>query len=154
MGIFPFSKKQPLFDEDESRRIVSAIRASEKKTSGEVRVYIEAKNPYVSPMDRAIEVFAKLKMDQTEHRNAVLLYIAHKHHELALYADEGIYQKAGEAFWKAEVIKMISNIKDAHLVEGIVQCVLDIGATLEKAFPYEPADDKNELPDDIVFGKL
>lgn len=154
MGIFPFSKKVPLFTEDESRRIVSAIRTSETKTSGEVRVYIEAKNPYVSPMDRAVEVFQQLKMDQTEHRNAVLLYIAHKHHELALYGDEGIYQKAGRDFWDAEVKKMISNIKDAHLVEGIVQCVLDIGAALAQAFPFEPTDDKNELPDDIVFGKL
>lgn len=154
MGIFPFTKKQPLFNEDESRRIVSAIRASEKKTSGEVRVYIEAKNPYVSPMDRAVEIFAKLKMDQTEHRNAVLLYIAHQHHELALYGDEGIFEKVGTDFWQAEVSKMISNIKDAHLVEGIVQCVLDVGAVLESTFPYEPTDDKNELPDDIVFGKL
>lgn len=154
MGIFPFLKKAPLFSEEESRRMVSAIRNSEKKTSGEVRVYIEAKNPYVDPMDRAVEIFKKLKMDQTEHRNAVLLYIAHKHHELALYGDEGIFKKAGKEFWETEVRKMISNIKDSHLVEGIIQCVLDIGATLEKTFPYEPTDDKNELPDDIVFGKL
>ena len=154
MGLFPFFKKKQLFTEDENRRIVSAIRSCEQRTSGEMRVYIEAKNPYVSPMDRAVEVFAKLKMEQTDHQNGVLLYIAHKHHELALYGDSGIYEKTGAAFWDAEVKKMIANFKENHLPEGIIQCVLHVGETLHKEFPYISTEDKNELPDDIVFGKL
>ncbi len=154
MGLFPFFKKKSLFNEDETRRIVSAIRSCEIRTSGEIRVYIEAKNPYVSPMDRAIEVFAKLKMEQTEHRNGVLLYIAYKHHELALFGDSGIYEKAGKVFWDEEVKKMIANFGENLLPEGIIECVLNVGEVLSQAFPYIPTDDKNELPDDIVFGKL
>lgn len=154
MRIFPFSKKKTLFKEDDTRRVVAAIRASEQKTSGEIRVYIEAKNPFVSPLDRAVEVFAKLKMDQTDHRNGVLIYIAYKHHELALYGDAGIYEKAGKKFWDAEVAKMIDNFKAHHLVEGLIECIMDIGETLHNAFPYIASEDKNELPDDIVFGKL
>ncbi|MBC7935209.1 MAG: TPM domain-containing protein [Rhizobacter sp.] len=154
MGLFPFTKKKSIFTEDEMRRIISAIRTSELKTSGEIRVFIEAKNPYVSPMDRAVEVFANLKMEQTDHRNGVLLYIAHKHHEVALFADAGIYEKAGAAFWDAEVIKMIANFRENHLPEGIIQCLLDVGNVLAAAFPYISSEDKNELPDDIVFGKL
>ncbi len=154
MRLFPFFKKKPFFTEEETRRIVSAIRSCEQKTSGEIRVYIEAKNPYVSPLDRAVEIFAKLKMEQTDHRNGVLLYIAHKHHELALFADTGIYQKAGKDFWEAEVKKMIANFGDNHLPEGIIECVLDVGDVLSQAFPYVPTEDKNELPDDIVFGQL
>ena len=105
-------------------------------------------------MERAVEVFVKLKMEQTEHRNGVLLYIAHKHKELALFGDAGIYEKAGKEFWDAEVKKMLSNFKESLLPEGIIQCVLNIGETLHKAFPYDRTEDKNELPDDIVFGKL
>ncbi|MBC7867927.1 MAG: TPM domain-containing protein [Gloeobacteraceae cyanobacterium ES-bin-316] len=154
MAIFPFFKKKQLFTEDENRRIVSAIRTCEERTSGEIRVYIEAKNPYVSTMERAIEVFANLKMEQTEHRNGVILYIAHKHHEVALFGDAGIYEKTGAAFWDTEVKKMIANFKENHLPEGIIQCVLDVGEALHAAFPYMGTKDKNELPDDIVFGKL
>jgi uncharacterized membrane protein len=154
MGLFPFSKKKSLFTEGETKRIVSAIRSSEQRTSGEIRLYIEAKNPYVSPMDRAVEVFAKLKMGATEHQNAVLLYIAYKHHELALLGDTGIYEKAGAAFWDASVKKMLANFSENKLSEGIIQCVLDVGETLQHAFPYDAAEDKNELPDDIVFGEL
>jgi uncharacterized membrane protein len=154
MGLFPFFKTKQLLTEDENRRIVSAIRTSEQRTSGEIRIYIEAKNPYVNPMERAVEVFAKLKMEQTEHRNGVLLYIAHKHHELALFGDAGIYEKAGKEFWDEEVKKMLANFKENLLPEGIIQCVLNIGETLHAAFPYDRTEDKNELPDDIVFGKL
>jgi uncharacterized membrane protein len=154
MALFPFFKRKPIFNEDEMRRIVSAIRTCEQKTSGEIRVYIEAKNPYVSPLERAVEIFAKLKMEQTDHRNGVLLYIAYKHHELALFGDAGIHEKTGEAFWAAEVEKMLANFKENHLPEGIIECVLDVGEALHSFFPYEHAEDKNELPDDIVFGKL
>ncbi len=154
MSLFPFFKPKPIFTDDEMRRIVSAIRTCEQSTSGEIRVYIEAKNPYVSPLDRAIEVFAQLKMEQTDHRNGVLLYIAYKHHEVALFGDAGIYAKTGAAFWDAEVEKMLANFKENHLPEGIIECVLDVGEALSSFFPYEPAEDKNELPDDIVFGKL
>ncbi len=154
MGLFPFTKKKSIFTAEETERIVSAIRTSEQKTSGEIRVFIEAKNPYVNPMDRAVELFGHLKMEKTDHRNGVLLYIAHKHHEVALFADEGIYQKAGAAFWNAEVKEMISHFKDNHLPEGIIKCVHDVGGALAAAFPYSPSEDKNELPDDIVFGKL
>lgn len=154
MQLFPFSKKKPFFTEDESRRIVSAIRSCEQRTSGEIRVYIEAKNPYVSPLDRAVEIFAKLKMEQTEHRNGVLLYIAHKHRELALFGDTGIYERTGKDFWDSEVKKMIANFGDDHLPEGIIECVLDVGEVLSAAFPYQPTEDRNELPDDIVFGQI
>jgi uncharacterized membrane protein len=154
MPLFPFFKKKPFFTEEETRLVVSAIRSCEQRTSGEIRVYIEAKNPYVSPLDRAAEIFAKLKMEQTDHRNGVLLYIAYKHHELALFADTGIYEKAGKEFWNVEVKKMIANFSVNLLPEGIRECVLDVGEVLSEAFPYIPTEDKNELPDDIVFGQL
>lgn len=154
MALFPFFKKKPFFTEDETQRIVESIRQAEMQTSGEVRVYIEGKNPYVSPMDRAMEIFDSLEMEKTEHRNGVLLYIAFKHHEVALIADEGIYQKTGPTFWNDEVEKMLMNFKENHLPEGIIGCVKHVGDALHEAFPYIPTEDKNELPDDIVFGKL
>ena len=154
MGLFSFKKKQTIFTEEENRRIVSAIRTCEQRTSGEIRVYIEASNPFVNPMDRAVELFAQLKMEQTDQRNGVLLYIAHKDHELALLGDEGIYKATGKEFWDKEVNTMLANFKENHLVEGIIQCVLDVGEALQHSFPYQATEDKNELPDDIVFGKL
>jgi uncharacterized membrane protein len=152
--MFSLFKKKQLFSPEENSGIVDCIRKAERLTSGEVRVYIESKNPFVDPLDRASEIFFSLKMDQTEHRNAVLVYIAANHKEFALFADQGIYEKAGRDFWNSEAAKMIRHFSRGDLAAGIMQCVTDIGNVLQAAFPFEPADDKNELPDEIVFGKM
>lgn len=153
MGFFPFFKKKPFFNEAEQERIVQAIRSCERLTSGEIRVYVESKNPLVSPLDRAKEVFFGLKMEKTDLRNGVLLYMATQHKELALFGDEGIYKATGAEYWNAEVKKMLDAIKGSHIVDGVVGCILDVGEALKTHFPYIPTEDKNELPDDIVFGK-
>ncbi len=153
LGIFK-SKPKPFFDARENELIVKAIQHCEQNTSGEIRVYIEAKNPLVSPMERAMLIFTGLQMHLTEERNGVLLYIAHKHKEVALVADEGIYKKVGQQFWDDEVKKMLDKFKNEKLAEGIRQCVLDVGHVLQESFPYKSDIDKNELPDEIVFGRI
>ena len=85
MGIFPFFKKKEFFTADEKERIVEAIRLAERETSGEVRVFVESKNPFMDPIDRAAEIFFKLKMDKTDQRNAVLVYLAMKDRQLAIF---------------------------------------------------------------------
>ena len=150
--MFSLFKKKNLFTVEENERIVAAIRNAEKRTSGEVRVYIEPKNPLVDPLERAALIFTKLEMDETDHRNAVLLYIATKHKELALYGDKGIHEQVGTAYWQNEVKEMLQNFKENHLVDGIVNCITHIGETLHEKFPYISTEDKNELPDEIIFG--
>ena len=153
MGIFPFFKKKSFFTAQEQAKIVETIRIAEKETSGEIRIYVESKNPLVDPLERAAEVFYKLKMQETDHRNGVLLYIAMKDHELALFGDEGIHKKVGTEYWKNAVKNMIAEFANQHISTGIEQCILQIGQTLKETFPYEATTDKNELPDEIVFGR-
>lgn len=152
MGLFPFFKKKPFFTDAEQQRIVEAIRQCERQTSGEIRVYVESKNPYMNPLERAAEVFFGLKMEKTDDRNGVLLYLATQHREMALFGDEGICQKVGVDYWNAAVKEMVSSFSQGNLVEGMVNCIAKVGQTLKETFPYQAADDKNELPDDIVFG--
>ena len=88
--------------------IVQAIRNAEKQTSGEVRVFVESKCRFMDPLDRALEIFAELKMQNTAQRNAVLVYVAIKDRQLAVYGDIGIHQKTGDDYWKAAVNNMVS----------------------------------------------
>ena len=152
MSIFPFFKKKEFFSAEQKERIVVAIRSMERQTSGEIRVYVEEKNPFVDPLDRAAKIFYKLKMQDTDERNAVLLYIATKHKELALFGDEGIFKATGAEYWNNAVRDMISKFDKDDICEGVVQCIKHVGRTLCEKFPYDSKEDKNELPDDIVFG--
>jgi len=146
-------KQQKFFSEEEEQKILDAIRAAEQQTSGEVRLFIENKCRFVNPLDRAAEIFLQLQMHQTVNRNAVLVYVALAHHQLAIYADEGIYNKAGQQFWDNAVRSMIREFKKEHYAEGLTEVILRTGQLLKTHFPYDASTDKNELPDDIVFGR-
>jgi uncharacterized membrane protein len=153
LSIFSFKRgARSLFNPADEERIVAAIRAAEKRTSGEIRVFIESKCRFIDPVDRAAEVFFGLKMEQTEDRNGVVFYIAMKDHQLAIFGDEGIHKIVGSEFWNAEVQKILREFNAANYVDGIIEIVRDIGEALVKHFPYEQ-EDKNELPDNIVFGQ-
>lgn len=104
-------------------------------------------------MDRAREIFLKLEMDRTEQRNATLIYIAIKDRQAAILGDQGIHEKVGEQYWKDEVVKMLAYFKNQDLVAGICECIKDLGEALHFYFPYDRDTDKNELPDEIVFGR-
>jgi uncharacterized membrane protein len=154
VGIFSFGKPiQTLFSEQEKSVLVNAIAQQEKRTSGEIRLYIESHCAFVDPVDRAREVFHELKMDQTSQRNGVLIYIAHKDHQLAIFGDEGIYKAMGSTFWHQEVQKILGNFSAQNFVGGILEIISDLGTALIEHFPYNGDTDKNELSDDIVFGK-
>jgi uncharacterized membrane protein len=153
VSLFPFFKKKKLLSSSDEGQVVNAIRAAEKNTSGEVRVYIESHCRFVDPVDRAMEVFFGLKMNDTDDHNGVLIYVALKDRQLAVYGDEGIHLRVGKEYWQNAVKQMLQHFNKADHVAGICQTVTSIGQTLAKEFPYEANDDKNELPDEIVFGK-
>ena len=146
-------KQQKFFSPEEEAKIINAIREAEQQTSGEIRLYIESKNRFVDPLDRAAEIFAELNMYQTANRNGVLVYVAMAHHELAVYADEGIFKKAGQEFWNTAARTMISEFKKNNFAEGLIEVINKTGQLLKTHFPYGATTDKNELPDDIVFGR-
>ena len=153
MNIFPWKKKKNFFTAEEQQLIIDAIHNAERMTSGEVRVFVESKCSYMDAIDRAAELFFQLEMQKTDDRNAVLVYVAMKDRQLAVFGDEGIHNKVGNEYWSTEVKKMISNFNRENYAAGIAEVVKDIGTALTKNFPFNNDTDKNELPDDIVFGK-
>ena len=153
MKLFPWQKQKEFFTAEEKTAILEAIRQAEQRTSGEVRLFVESRCHFVDPLDRAKELFFSLKMDQTAERNASLIYVAVKDRQAAVFGDEGIHQKVGQQYWEQEISKMLQLFREHHLAEGLIQCINDIGEVLHQQFPYDRDTDKNELPDDIVFGR-
>jgi uncharacterized membrane protein len=148
-----FSRKKPFFSPEENETIVHSIQDAERQTSGEIRVFVEGKCKYVDALDRAKEIFTKLQMEKTELRNGVLFYIAIKDKQLAILADKGIHEATGgDKYWKATVKDILSVFSKESVVAGITTSINKIGEALKNHFPYDKDVDKNELPDEIVFG--
>ena len=149
-----FSRKKPFFSEEENEKIVHSIKEAEKQTSGEIRIFIESHCKYVDALDRATEIFNNLQMAKTELRNGVLFYVAVKDKQLAIFADKGIHEATGgDTYWQNAVKDIISVFSKDNHVAGICTSIYKIGQALKEHFPYDKDVDKNELPDEIVFGK-
>lgn len=151
--MWPFPHKKSFLSKEENEKIVAAIQDAERQTSGEIRVFVEGHCKYVDALDRATEIFAKLEMDKTKLRNGVLFYIAIRDKQLAIFADRGIHEiSGGDEYWKNEVNEILSVFGKENVVAGMITSINKIGQALKEYFPYDEAIDKNELPDEIIFG--
>lgn len=139
-----------LFSKADREIIIGAIRNAEKKTSGEIQVHIES-HCKGDVLDRAAEVFEKLKMHKTEQRNAVLFYLAVLDHKFAILGDAGINKVVPENFWENIKEEMLVHFKAKAFTEGLRKGIEMSGKQLQQHFPYDHEGDINEIPDEISF---
>ena len=130
--------------------IKEAVIAAELKSSGQIRVFVE-EHCGEDLMHRAAEVFAERELHKTTHRNAVLIYLAIKDRKFAILGDAGIHGKVGEDLWHGIKHKMQEHFRAGQFTEGLIEGIAMAGDKLVEHFPKN-RNDKNELPDDVIFG--
>jgi len=144
------SKVEDFLTKEEEQEIVEAIRMAEKETSGEIRVHIEKTTSKV-PFDRALEVFHLLKMDETELKNGVLIYLAVDDHKFVICGDKGIDDLVEDDFWDSTKEVMATQFKAGNFKQGLIEGITKAGAQLQKHFPFGEGD-TNELSNEISKG--
>ncbi len=135
-----------LSPEDEAR-VVEAIRQAEMRTSGEIRVHLEAHTDEPN-LAHAKKIFEEAGMTQTELRNGVLFYLAIEDHQFSILGDRGINEKVPDDFWDDIRDLMQEHFKRGAFAEGLCQGIERAGRALAEYFPRQD-DDQNELPDSI-----
>ena len=135
----------------EHDRIVHAIREAESKTSGEIRVYVQRGKLNADPLIVAQKKFQQHKMDKTQDRNAVLLFVVPRAHTFAVVGDRAIHEKCGDEFWHRIVEGMRAHFQNEKFSHAMVEAIKEIGEVLAAHFP-KTSKSANELPDDIVQG--
>lgn len=148
-----FRPSQSIMTSAEKKQLVQKIKEMEAKTSGEVRVYIEGKCPTTDPMERCKELFLHLNMHKTTFRNAVLIYLATHDRKYAIFGDSGIYEKESALYWQQRANGLVEHLRNGKCSQGLEECIIEVGTSLAKFFP-PTLTNKNELPDDILFGKF
>jgi len=128
-------------------RIVAAIAAAEKQTSGEIRVHIQPKAGD-DIRKYAERTFERLGMVKTALRNGVLLFIASEDQRFVILGDRGIDEKVPAGFWDDIAAKLTIRFKAGEFTEGIVDAIRSAGEHLGRYFP-SAAGNVNELPDEI-----
>ncbi len=140
-------------------RLQQRVRASEARHSGEIRVCIEAGLPlsYVwrdlLARDRAVTLFGKLRVWDTEANNGVLIYLLLAEHAIEIVADRGLNRHVDPAQWQAIVAGMRAAFRAGHFEDGLNAAIDAVDALLTKHFPLAPgAANPNELPDAPLLG--
>jgi uncharacterized membrane protein len=136
-----------MINKEENDLIVAAIQTAEQQTSGEIRVHIDKKCSS-DPVKRAVEVFEKLGMHQTDLRNGVLIYVSFSDRKLAIIGDQGIDAVVPADFWVSTKDQMILCFKENRFADGIIAAITEAGVQLKSFFPYMK-NDENELSNEI-----
>jgi uncharacterized membrane protein len=135
-------------------RLERRVGASERRHSGEIRICVEAGLPMsylwrdARPRERAITLFGKLRVWDTEDNNGVLIYLLLAEHAIEIVADRGIDSRVSDAQWAAMAQRMGAAFREGRFEDGLTQALEEVSALLVEHFPLaEGAADRNELPD-------
>lgn len=139
-----------LFTKEQKEQIVAALKSAELQSSAEIRVHIE-NHCKGDVLDRAVDVFAQLKMDKTQLHNGVLIYVAVKERKMAIIGDSNVNKYVQREFWSECYRAMKEHFAAEDYTGGICIAMKMLEKELASHFPYRK-DDVNELSDDISFG--
>jgi uncharacterized membrane protein len=146
---------------DMLKRLAQRVAASERRHSGEIRICVEASLPmsYLWRLgrdqsigqltrQRAVTMFGKLRVWDTEHNNGVLIYVLLAEHAIEIVADRGVARHVGPAQWQAMVTRMAGAFREGRYEDGLTQALEETSAVLMAHYAEESSrDGPNELSD-------
>jgi uncharacterized membrane protein YgcG len=144
------------FPKEALARIEAAISAGERNHAGQVRFVVEPSLPLAlvlsrqTPRERALDVFGRLRIWDTEGNSGVLVYLLLADHRVEIIADRGIHRQVGVAEWRSICRTMESAFGERRFADGAVAGIEAVSALLARHFPRGSAA-TNELPDQPVL---
>jgi uncharacterized membrane protein len=105
---------------------------------------------------RAVTMFGKLRVWDTERNNGVLVYLLLADHAIELVADRGLNAFVTPADWQAMVQRMGQAFREHRFEDGLTQALEEVSAVLVAYFPRDAVEavahgPGNELPDAPVL---
>ena len=136
-------------------RLRDEIAEGERRHAGELCLAIE---PRFSPLAvlrglsvraRAQQVFALLRVWDTQDNSGVLLYLHLAERRVELVADRGIAARVDPALWQALCEDFATGMRAGPPDAAVSRCLARINALLAEHFPAAE-DNPRELPDEPV----
>lgn len=134
--------------------IEQAVGLAERAHAGEIRFAIETSLAPLhvlndlAPRARALQVFANLRVWDTEHNNGVLIYVQLADRDVEIVADRGLEGRVSAAEWEGVCRLMEGYFRAGNFKTGAVAGVEAVGTLLARHFPSATASaQRNQLPD-------
>jgi hypothetical protein len=160
--------KHRWFDSADARRAVPAdmrerlawrVTASENRHLGEIRICVEAGLPLsylwrgAPARERAVTLFGKLRVWDTEHNNGVLIYLLLADRAIELVADRGLNTNVSTQEWQAITNRLAAVLREDRFEDGLTAALEEVSALLVQYFPSVAGElPRNELPNEPLVG--
>ena len=135
-------------------RLRARVQHSELRHSGEIRVCVEAGLPLsylwrdATPRERAVTMFGKLRVWDTEHNNGVLVYLLLAEHAIEIVADRGLARHVPAEHWRSLTQGMSEAFKAGRFEQGLAAAIDAVDGLLQQHFALQAGErNPNELPD-------
>ena len=146
-------------------RLMRRVAASERRHTGQIRICVEAGLPTsylwrgASPRERAVALFGKLRVWDTEHNNGVLIYLLLADQAIEIVADRALARRVDAMQWQQTLGRMQQAFAARRSEDGPTQALEEVSALLVAHFPATPlaggtgtaAAPGGELPDRPVL---
>jgi uncharacterized membrane protein len=136
-------------------RLEGRVGASERKHTGQICLCVEASLPpsylwrHIArgesiedvTRDRAVTLFGKQRVWDTEYNNGVLIYLLLAEHRIEVVADRALVRCTNEQQWCALVDRVAEACRAGHIEEGLSIAVDALDAALTEHFPRPQGSD-------------
>ena len=140
------------------QRLEQRVRASEQRHSGEIRICVETSLPLrylyrdaptaTLVRERALEMFAHMRIWDTTNNNGILIYLLAVEHSIEIVADRGLNAWVDASTWNSLVSEMSAAFQSGDYEGGLTRALEDVSAMLVQHFPLNAGESNpNELPD-------
>lgn len=136
------------------RRLEQRVSDSERRHDGEICLCVEASLPpsylwrhlrHRVPIatvvhERALSMFGRLRVWDTELNNGVLIYVQLAEHRVEIIADRGLAPHVTDAHWRHTLGQVADACRRGRLEDGLNLAIDAVGRTLETHFPRQGMD--------------
>ena len=153
---------------DVFKRLTAQVATSESLHTGQIRICVEASLPtsYLWRLgskvsieqlirQRAVMLFGKLRVWDTEHNNGVLIYLQLAERSIEVVADRGLSRHVPDDAWQAITQRMSMAFREGRFEDGLRLALDEVSKLLIAHFPTpaQPADEQqnDNLPDEPVL---
>lgn len=122
------------------QRLEAQVVRSEQRHGGEIRLCVETGLPWsylwrgLGARERALTLFGKLGVWDTEANNGVLIYLLLADHAIEIVADRGLSRHVGAAQWQELVDRLSQALRAGQFEAGLASAIEAVGQHLEQHF--------------------
>lgn len=145
-----------LFPVTTLKAIESCITEGEKTHRAELRLIIEAAlsmdaiRAKITPRERALELFGRYGIWDTEENCGVLVYVNLADRQVEIVADRGIAPKVAQTAWNSICTTMTEGFAQGRFQQSTLEALTSINQLLKQHFPLT-GPRENQLPDEPLL---